>query len=276
MDLQARRLNLARRFSRRKGNMRQKQLRHALDLLIHLVWRDFSLRYKQSVLGVFWSLLVPLGQLVVLVFLFQAVVPLNIEAYPAFVFSALLPWTWFSNSLSSACGLFIGNRDLVRHPNFVPARLMVVNTLSNLITYVAALPVLLVVLLIYGRPMTPALLALPLLMLIQGILTIGLSLIIATLNVFYRDVQHIVIVALMLLFYLTPVFYRTQAVAERYHLVYQINPIAVLVQGYRSVLFYGVLPSWGSIVFAAVVSGAVYILGAWVYSRQQHDIIDAI
>src|SRR4026208_328660 len=159
MDLQARRLSLARRFSRRKGSIGQKQLRHALDLLIHLVWRDFSLRYKQSVLGVFWSLLVPLGQLVVLVFLFQAVVPLNIEAYPAFVFIALLPWTWFSNSLSSACGLFIGNRDLVRHPNFVPARLMVVNTLSNLIIFLVALPVLLVVLLIYGRPMTAALFA---------------------------------------------------------------------------------------------------------------------
>jgi ABC-type polysaccharide/polyol phosphate export permease len=276
MNLQARRLELARRFWRREGTMPQKQLRHALDLLIHLVWRDFSLRYKQSVLGVFWSLLVPLGQLVVLVFLFQSVVPLNIEAYPAFVFSALLPWTWFSNSLSSACGLFIGNRDLLRHPNFVSARLMVVNTLSNMITYVVALPILLAVLIVYGRPITLALLALPLLMLIQAVLTIGLSLIIATLNVFYRDIQHIVIVALMLLFYLTPVFYRTQAVAEQYQLVYQINPIAVLIQGYRSVLFYGVLPAWGAIVFAAVVSGAVYILGAWIYSRQQHNIIDAI
>jgi ABC-type polysaccharide/polyol phosphate export permease len=276
MDSPAQRFDLARRFGRRSSSPQWRRLRYAADLMIHLVWRDFSLRYKQSALGVVWSLLVPLGQLLVLVFLFQSVVPLNIEAYPAFVFSALLPWTWLSSSLSSACGLFTGNRDLVRHPNFAPARLMLVNTLSNLITYVVALPVLIVVLLAYGRPLTAALLALPLLMLIQGVLTVGLSLIIATLNVFYRDVQHIVVVVLMLLFYLTPVFYRPQSIAEKYHLVYQMNPVAVLIQGYRSVLFYGEFPAWGPILFAAAITGIVYLLGAVIYGRQQYDIIDTI
>src|SRR5690349_12472344 len=111
------------------GMPRLKQVAYHADLLRHLVWRDFSLRYKRSALGVLWSLVSPLSQLLVLVFLFQSVVPLNIEAYPAFVFTALLPWSWFSASVGSACGLFIVNRDLVRHPNFDPAYLMVVNTL---------------------------------------------------------------------------------------------------------------------------------------------------
>jgi lipopolysaccharide transport system permease protein len=253
-----------------------KQLIYRFDLLRHLVWRDFSLRYKHSVLGLLWSLLLPLAQLLVIVFLFQAVVPLNIEAYPAFVFCALLPWGWFSSSLSSACGLFINNRDLVRHPNFAPATLMTVNTLSYLITFLAALPILGIVLAMYGRAMTLALLMLPVLLLIQGILTAGLSLIIATFNVFYRDVQHIVIVALMLLFYLTPVFYRPQAVAEKYHIVYKLNPIAVLIQSYRTILFEGVYPAWGSLLFTCVVSVAVYSLGYFMYRRRQHDIIDTI
>jgi ABC-type polysaccharide/polyol phosphate export permease len=258
------------------GSKHSKQLRYQIDLLRHLVWRDFSLRYKQSALGILWSLVLPFAQLIVMVFLFGSVVPLNIEAYPAFVFCALLPWSWFSSSLSSACGLFMGNRDLVRHPNFTPARLMVVNTISNLITYLVALPILIAVLLVYGRPLTLALLALPLLMLIQGVLTVGLSLVIATLNVFYRDVQHIVVVVLMLLFYLTPVFYRPQSVSERYHLIYKLNPAAVLIQGYRSIFFESTFPAWDSLLFVAVAAIIAYGLGSAVYQRHQHDIIDTI
>src|SRR5690242_15021302 len=113
---------------RRQGvdSDRLRRMRYQYDVLRHLVWRDFSLRYKHSALGTLWSLLLPLAQLLVMIFLFQSVVPLKIEAYPAFVFSALLPWNWFSSSVTSTCSLFIYNRDLVRHPNFVPARLIVV------------------------------------------------------------------------------------------------------------------------------------------------------
>lgn len=263
-------------FTERGKGPNVRQLIYRFDLLRNLVWRDYTLRYKHSVLGLLWSLVLPLTQLLVLVFLFQAVVPLNIEAYPAFVFSAILPWSWFSNSLSSACNLFINNRDLIRHPNFAPASLTIINTLSNLITFIVALPLLIVVLLAYGRPMTSALFLLPLLMLIQGILTAGLSLIIATWNAFYRDVQHIVVVALTLLFYLTPVFYRPEAVAAQYRIVYQLNPVAVLIRSYRAIFFEGTAPSADALLFAALVSIAVFALGYSIYNRKQHEIIDKI
>lgn len=252
------------------------RLAHYVDLLRHLVWRDFNLRYKRSVLGVLWSLVFPLAQLMVLVFLFQTVVPLNIPGYPVFVFCALLPWSWFSNSVGSACTLFIANRDLVRHPNFAPATLMVMNTLSNFVTYLFALPILCAVLLIYGFPFTPALLVLPLLLLIQSVLIIGLGLIAATLNVFYRDVQHIVSVGLTLLFYLTPVFYRSQAVVEKYHALYDLSPIAALIQAYRAVFFYGVVPSWGAVGYAALCSLAICGVGYAIYRYFQHEIIDVL
>lgn len=253
-----------------------RQIVYHFDLLRNLVWRDYSLRYKHSVLGLLWSLLLPLTQLLVLVFLFQAVVPLNIEAYPAFVFSAILPWSWFNSSLSSACNLFISNRDLVRHPNFSPASLTLINTLSNLIAFLVALPLLIIVLVVYKRPITSNLLLLPLLLLIQGILTAGLSLMIATWNAFYRDVQHIVLVALMLLFYLTPVFYRPQAVAAEYQILYRLSPLAVLIQSYRAIFFEGAHPTWGALLFTALVSMAVFALGYLIYKRQQDEIIDKI
>lgn len=251
-------------------------LAYYVDLITHLVKRDFILRFKGSSLGFLWSLLLPLAQLLVLVFLFQRVVPLGIDAYPAFVFSALLPWTWFSNCLSVAGNLFIGNRDLVRRPNFEPSILITVNTLSNLLIYLLALPVLFTILVLYERTITPSLLILPFLILIQSILTIGLGLVVATLNVFYRDVQQIVSVLVMLLFYVTPVFYRSDMVSANYSIVYTLNPVAVLIQGYRAIFFYGSLPEWEPLLLAGALSILVCGFGYFIYIRRLNDVIDNI
>lgn len=247
-----------------------------LDLLCHLVRRDFTLRYKQSVLGVLWSLVLPLAQLIVLVFLFNIVVPLKIDAYPAFVFSALLPWTWFSTCLGSAGNLFIQNRDLVRRPLFAPVILIIVNTLSNLLNYVVAMPILFGILIFYDKDLTWALLSLPLLILIQGILIVSLGLIIATLNVFYRDVQHMMSMVLMLLFYLTPVFYRSQSAAENYRILYTYNPLATLIQNYRAIFLYGTFPEWTSLLFAGIASVVLCCFSYLMYCRYLHDVIDTI
>jgi ABC-type polysaccharide/polyol phosphate export permease len=239
---------------------------HLADLILHLTRRNFLLRYKGSALGVLWSLLVPLSQLLVLVFVFGKVVPLNIEAYPAFVFSAILPWNWFSNCLGAAGSLFTGNRDLVRKPEFAPAALVIVDVLVNFLLYLVFLPILLAILLTYGRPITCSILALPLIMAIQALLIIALALIVATLNVFYRDIQYIVTVVLMLLFYLTPVFYAAENITGIYRLVLGINPVGVLVSSYRNVLFYGRMPQW----LALCGVGTFCILLCWIAFRLYH------
>jgi len=250
--------------------------KYHVDLIWHLVWRDFVLRYKGSVLGVLWSLLPPLAQLLVLVFLFGRVVPLNIEAYPAFVFCGLLPWIWFSTCLNSAGYLFISNRDLVRRPHFNASTLVITNILSNLLHLLLFLPILIVLLAIYNRGVTFNLLFLPLLIFIQLILTMGLGLMIATLNVFYHDVQQIVNVALMLVFYLTPVFYSLQIIPERFQLIYRINPIALLVYNYRRVFFYGSIPDLEPLLVSRGLSLVIFVLGCMVYLRGLNDIYDTV
>lgn len=251
-------------------------LRYAGDVIRVLVRRDFILSYRRSALGILWSLLLPLAQLLVLVLVFQVIVPLHIDAFPAFVFSALLPWTWFSTCLVSASGLFIANRDLMLRSDFTPATLLIANTLSNLVIYLAALPVLLAVLAWYGRPLTPALLFFPVLALIQGVLIVGLGLIIATLNVFYRDVQYIVSVLVTLLFYLTPVFYSVDGALAEYRFIYLLNPIAALIQGYRAIMFYGIAPAWDALLLASALSIVVTIGGVLIYRAQEHDLLDSI
>lgn len=253
-----------------------KSLEYNADLVLHLVKRSFHLRYKGSVIGILWYLLFPLSQLLVLVFLFGKVVPLNIDAYPAFVFCALLPWVWFSSCLNSSASLFIANRDLIRKPNFAPLVLIIVDTLSNLLAYLIFLPVLFLMLALYDHYVSFSLIYFPLLIFIQGLLIIGLGMIISTMNVFYRDIQQIVSVGVMLLFYLTPVFYRSEAISSNFKLLFTLNPIAVLIQSYRSVIFYGSAPEWGPLLFSAAISVVICVFGFLIYKRRFPDIFDAL
>ncbi len=250
--------------------------RYYFDLILNLVKRDFTLRYKGSLFGILWILVVPLMQLLTLVFVFKRVIPLDIEGYPAFVFTALLPWTWFSQSLNSAGAGFIGNKDLVRHPNFSPIILIIVNTLTNLLLYLTVLPLMFVMLLAYGHRLGWPVLYFPVFLLLESILIVGLSLVIATWNVFYRDIQQITSMLLSILFWLTPVFYRSHTVDQEYQFLFDVNPMAVLIQGYRDILFYSQPPDWTGLVRAAVVSLAIGILGYAVYRRQLHNVFDAL
>ena len=118
--------------------------------------------------------------------------------------------------------------------------------------------------------------ALPLLVLLQGVLIVGLGLIVGTLNVFYRDMEHMVSVAVMLLFYLTPVFYRSDMLGEKYRLLYTLNPMAVLIQSYRAILYYAAAPEWNSLLLAGVACLGVCGLGCWVYHHELHDVFDSL
>jgi ABC-type polysaccharide/polyol phosphate export permease len=131
-------------------------------------------------------------------------------------------------------------------------------------------------LLFYNIALTPALALLPILLIIQSLLIIGVSMIVATLNVFYRDVQHIVSVVLTLLFYLTPVFYRSQSVVEKYHVLYTLSPITALIQAYRAIFFYGVMPPWSALVFSTVSGVFLCVVGLLIYVWRQHEVIDLI
>jgi len=247
---------------------------HQLDLILNLARRNFLLQFRGSLLGLLWAILLPIVQLIVFAFLFQRVVPLGINNYPVFVFTALLPWNWFSVSILSAGNLFIVHRDLVRRPNFTPSTLALVSALTNLLTYLAALPIVFVLVAMSGRAITWTVLLLPFIMLIQGTLIVGLSLFIATWNVFYRDVQQITGVAIMLLFYLTPVFYSLERVGREYRIAFTLNPMAVLVQSYRAILYEGTVPDWSELLIASSVAVAALAIGYLSYRREIQEVYD--
>lgn len=255
---------------------RPSRLDYLRDLLRELVVRDIKLRYKRSVLGVVWSLLNPLAQLLIFVFLFRKVLPLNIPNYPLFVFSGVLAWTWFQSSLFLATGAITDNRELIRRPGFPAAILPVVTVMSNLIHFLLALPILLLFVLITGIHLTSAILMLLVVIALQFLLTLSLAYLVATFHVTFRDTQHLLGILLLLLFYLTPVFYNTSAVPEPYQWLYFLNPMAHLIQAYRTILIQGELPGYLTLLSLGVVSAGLLGLGYTVFVRASYRFVEEL
>lgn len=249
---------------------------HVWDLLRALIARDMKLRYKRSVMGVAWTLLNPLAELLILFFIFSLVLPLNIPDYPAFLFTGILVYGWFQTSLFFATGAIVLNRELVRQPGFPVPILPVVTVSTNLIHFLLALPVLFLLLIYSGVTLTWAVLALPVLIALQFTLTLSLAYLVATFHVRFRDTQYLLRVLLQLLFYLTPVFYDGSAIPARYQSLYNLNPMVFLVDGYRAVLIRGELPNAGPLAAVSLAAAVLLYVGVGVFSRASARFVDEL
>jgi lipopolysaccharide transport system permease protein len=244
------------------------------DLLFTLVGRDMKLRYKRSILGIAWSLLTPLAQLGVFYLTFDILLPLNIPNYPAFLFSGLLVWNWFQGSLHQATSAIVDNRDLMKRPGFPAAILPAVTVASNLIHFLLALPILFVFLFLGGVGLTGAVMVLPLVIALQFILTLSLAYFTATFYVTFRDTQHLLGVVLNLLFFLTPIFYKSSDLPAQYKAFYRLNPMVHLIEAYRAILLYGQLPNGIDLLALSLPAIVVLALGYYVFRKASDHFVD--
>lgn len=246
------------------------------DLLRSLVDRDMKLMYKRSTLGVAWTLISPLLQLLVFILVFQLIIKIDIPQYSSYVFTGLLVWNWFQTSLFQATGIIISSRALIRQPGFPPAVLPITVVTTGLIHLVLALPILVVFLLIDGAKLTPLVLILPLLQIIQFALTVTFAYFLAALNVTFRDTQHTLGVLLQLWFYLTPIFYELKNIPDRIWYIYGLNPMVHIVTAYRQILIWGVQPDWLALAIISAVTLALLPVGYRLFKRQSLRFVEEI
>lgn len=243
------------------------RLVHLRDLLRELVLRDLRIRYKRSMLGIAWSLLNPLSQILIFSFLFGRLMPLAIPHYTTFVFVGVLAWSWFSAALISAAGTVVASPELIRRPGFPAAVLPVLTVASNGIHFLIALPVLLAFAIFSGGTVGVTLVAFPLVVTIQFLLTLALVFPVAAWNVRFRDTQHLVSLLTMAAFYLTPVFYSAQNIPAGFQLFYALNPMATLLTAYRDILIRNEWPDVQALLVVALVSLVVLALGVAIFER---------
>jgi lipopolysaccharide transport system permease protein len=248
----------------------------ARDLLTVLVGRDLKLRYKRSLLGIAWSLVTPFAQLVVLNAVFTAILPLGIPNYASFLFIGILVWNWLHISLDQATGSIVDNRELVRQPGFPVAILPVITVSANLVHFLLALPILAGFLWLAGARPGPSLILLPVMVGIQFLLILSVAYFVATFHVTFRDTKHLLGIALMLGFYISPIFYSTDQVPARFAMLYGLNPMVPLVEGYRAILLNGTWPAVGGLLAVAAGSSLLLVLGYKVFTRTSHHFVDEL
>jgi lipopolysaccharide transport system permease protein len=247
------------------------RLAYLAELTRELVARDLKLRYKRTILGVAWSLVNPIAQWLVLGFVFGYVIRIEIDRFLSYLFTGILVWSWLSSSLSACATCVLDNSTLLRRPGFPGAILPVVAVSTQFVQFAISLPILLVAALFDGEPFTWALLGLPVIAALQFLLTLGIGYFLATLHVVYRDTKHLLEIALMLAFYLTPIFYDSNSVPEPFRFAYQLNPAFHLLEAYRAIVVWGILPRLSNLVVLGLIAFVFFALGLRRFRRRTHS-----
>ena len=261
-------LPLTSRTGSAEAPSRPGQLWRFRELLRSLIIRNLKVKYQRSLLGFVWTMLNPLLTVGILVLVFSHVVRIPLPDYWAFVLSGYFVWNCVLQTLNTGTYIFAEHSRLTRSVAF-PSEILVFGAVgSRLMEFIAEIGLVLILLVAFRHHQVPASFALlPVLLVIQTLLVIGIALPIATLSVFYYDVQHALPIALTTLFYLSPVFYPADMVPEAARVLYFCNPLAGLLSLYHEILYAGHIPS-PTLLFGMIAAALlIYLTGYGIFNR---------
>ena len=248
------------------------------ELLFTWTKRDFKVRYSQSILGAAWAIIQPLSLMIVFSVIFSTFikVPTDGIPYPVFAYTALLPWTFFSNSLSFAIPSLVSNMNLVSKIFFPREILPLSSIFVCLIDYLISISILILLFIWYRTPIGWTALLVPFVLFIQIVLIYGISLLASAVNVFYRDVRFVIPLVLQVWMYLSPVIYPISLVPEWLKPFYFINPMAVIIDTYRRLLLYQQMPDWPYLGLATVMSFGLLFIAYRYFKTSEREFADLI
>jgi lipopolysaccharide transport system permease protein len=213
------------------------------DLILVLLSKEFKVRYKSTFMGYAWSLMHPLVLAMIFFMVFSVVMRFKVEAYALYLIAGLFPWQWIANTAGTANFYFLGNSSLIKKVRFHRAMLVLAAVLNESVHFVVSIPVIVALMLYYGRPPHPDFLwAVPALVLVQLVMTFGMALVIATSNLFFRDLERLVTLLTHVLFYLTPIWYPAEKMPPEYTWIFYANPFASIVLCWQGVFYSGAFP----------------------------------
>jgi lipopolysaccharide transport system permease protein len=214
------------------------------ELIKNLAVKEFKLRYRNSVLGFVWSLLNPLAMMVILSLVFSVLVKSGIDNFPVFLLPALLVWRFFSIGTSMSLGSILGNGPLVTKVYFPRYLLVLSSNFANLIGSTLEFVVLLPLLFLLGMSFSYLIFLIPVILFLEFILIMGVSFFLASLNVYYRDINQVWDIILQAGFFLTPIIYSETLIPSRYLSIYMLNPVSRIIVAIRKILYYNTIPSF--------------------------------
>lgn len=259
-------------------SLRLKELWTQRELIYYFIWRDITVRYKQTIMGAAWAILQPLFTMLIFSLFFGrlAQVPSDNIPYPIFAFAALVPWTFFANGLTQASNVLVNNANMLKKIYFPRLAMPIASILAGVVDFALAFLVLLGMMAYYGRWPTANVIWLPLFLLLALATALGVGFWLSAMNAQFRDVRYIVPFLVQAWLFATPIAYPSSLLDEPWRTLYGINPMVGVVEGFRWALLGAETEPGPMIIVSAVVSILLLVSGAFYFKRMERTFADVL
>lgn len=246
------------------------------EMLYNLVKKDLRTRYKGSALGFLWTFVNPLLQLIVYTVVFSTIMRINVDKYYIYLFVALIPWMFFASAIQGSASSILVSKDLIKKIYFprliIPIAVVNVAFMNMLFSMV----IVILALVISGVGLSIYIFLLPLIMILEYMLALGLAFIFSALNVFFRDLEHILGIIIMGWFYFTPIVYTVDMIPKEYLNIFYFNPMTSIVMAYRDILYYKQLPQFYTLGQIFLWSLGVILIGYIIFEKLQKHFVEEL
>jgi len=239
------------------------------ELLKTNVKKEIRGRYKKSFLGVLWSFLNPLLQLAVYAIIFPIILKDTQPNYVIFLCVALIPWTFFTTTLTQSAASMIVNGNIIKKVYFPREIIPISVVTSGCVNFLISTVIIIGFVLCSGMGLTKYVLFYPLILIIQYLLSLALSFVISSITVYLRDVEHLIGIALQLLFYATPIVYARETIPTNFQFIMKLNPMAHIISAYRDIFYYQTMPDIQNLLILLALTVIFCILGYKIFSKLQ-------
>lgn len=246
-----------------------KKIYNYRELLKTNVKKEIRGRYKNSILGVMWSFLNPLLQLAVYAIIFGALLAGGDPTYHIYICVALIPWTYFTTSITQSAFTIIGNGDIIKKVYFPREILPISVVTSGAVNFMISTIIILAFLFAAGLGVTPYILLYPIILLIQYLLLIGIAFIVSSITVYFRDLEHIIGVILMAAFYGTPIVYKLEQLPANLQVIMKLNPMTHLINAYRDIFYYQQMPNMKILGVLFLIALGLTVVGYFIFKKLQ-------
>ena len=244
-----------------------RDIARSTHLLRNLVHRDLTVRYKRSVVGFFWTMLHPLLLVLILTMVFSTVFRFALPRYEVYVLAALLPWNFFAQTTIGSMASLAWNGALMKRVRVPKSIFVLSSVIAGLVNLTLSYVPLLLIMLVRGAPITPALAFLPVSILILAVFTYGASLLLSALAVYFIDVREMFTVALTALMYFTPVIYPMEVIPDHFRRFFELNPMLYFIRIVRAPVYEGTLPEMRFVLIAAAMAIGALLVGWTAFRR---------
>lgn len=240
-------------------------------VLVNFINQDLTIKYKRSVLGFFWSLLNPMASMIIGSIVFGSIMRFELKDFVVFLYAGMLPWNFFGISLDF-CGVSILNNEGFIKKIYLPKIVFPLSTVcAQFINMLFSMAALFIFMIILGAKVTPALIFLPISFFLIFLWTLGMCLLNATINVYFRDMRYIMGVVMNAWYYLTPILYPITIIPDNLRTIFYLNPGYYLIDMFRSPIYYNTIPDLKNILIASSCAIFVFIIGLTIFYKKEKD-----